>query len=252
MLGPMRSTLSRVAGPYVEEIAAVAAEVARRGWAEANAGNLSVRVEAPEFTGAQTRLPSARRALAGRSLLVKRAGARMRDIARNPIAGLCLVRFAADGLSYRVLPADAEPSTELPSHLAVHDALIRHRPRDTAVLHTHPTATIAVSLLQSPRELVALLARMHSEGPLFIHGRVAAISFQPPGTEELAKATAAALRNASGVIWPCHGMVATGPGFAAALDIIEVVDKAAAVALSLGERKMLSAGLTFAKGSVRA
>jgi ribulose-5-phosphate 4-epimerase/fuculose-1-phosphate aldolase len=80
-----------------------------------------------------------------------------------------------------------------------------------------------------------------------VYGRVAAIRFQPPGSEALAKATAAALRTSSGVIWPLHGMVATGPDPAAALDLVEVVDKAATIALALGEHRMMTSGLTFAQ-----
>ena len=186
--------------------------------------------------------------LAGSTLLVKRAGARMRDLARDPASHLCLVRLDDRGRAYSVAPADAIPSSELAAHLAVHDLLVRRRPLDRAVLHTHPTALVALSLLlPDPRGLVALLARMHSEGPLLIHGRVAAIPFCPPGSDGLARATARALGTTSGVIWPLHGMVACGPSLADALDLVEVADKTAEIALHLGERRVMNAGLSFAQ-----
>jgi rhamnulose-1-phosphate aldolase len=211
-----------------DDVTAASAEVARRGWAEANAGNLSLRL--------------------GAGLLVKRAGARMRDVAQDARAHLCLVRLGDKGPTYSVEPSGAVPTSELAAHVAVHKILVRHRRSDRAVLHTHPTALVALSLLvPGPRELVALLARMHSEGPLLIHGRVSAIPFYPPGSDELARATARALRDASAVIWPSHGMIASGPTLADALDIIEVADKAARIALYLGERHMRTAGLSFAQ-----
>ena len=243
----MKQLPKPLAGRYAAMIARVAAELCRRGWAEANAGNFSVRVQAlPETTGPVTRLAVARRRLAGCSFVVKRAGARMRDIALDPVPGLCLVQVTDDGRAYHVLPDHTQPSTEIATHLAAQEVLLKSRQSDTTVLHTHPTATIALSLMvANPRELVPLLTRMHSEGPLVVQGRVTAIGFAPPGTEALARVTAAALRRASGVIWPGHGTVTTGADPAAALDLVEIIDKLAAIALQLGERRMLSAGLTF-------
>lgn len=224
----------RIAAPFLDEIAGVAAELVRHGWAEANAGNLSLRIPG---TGT-----------GGYALLVKRAGVRMRDVARNPLAGLCLVSVTDGGRVTGVLPAAAGPSTELPSHVAVHNALLACRPSDRAVLHTHPTATIALGMLvPDGTKFAALLARMHSEGPLVLAGRMTVLPFSAPGSDELARATAAAVARTPGVIWPLHGMVATGPDLSAALDLVEVVDKAASIALSLGARRMLSLGLTPAQ-----
>lgn len=215
------------AGPCLKEIAAMAADVDRRGWAEANAGNFSIRL-AP-VSGATT-------------LLMKRAGARMRDIARSPLAGLCLVVIGPDGRAARVHPAGAVPTSELPAHLAAHAAAGRRGAR--AVLHVHPTATIALSLLISrPSGLVGMLERMHSEGPASIRDRVAVAGFAAPSSARLARATASGLRRASAVIWPLHGVIATGPDLAAALDLVQIIDKAATIALLAGARRA-TAGLT--------
>ena len=228
------ATLKRASAPFLDEIAAVAAELVRRDWAEANAGNLSVRVSRAE-TG-------------GLSLLVKRAGARMRDVARRPLAGLCLVLVDGSGRVLKVLPDAAQPSTELRAHVTVHKALLERRPSDCAVLHTHPTATIALSMMiPNDRRIVSLLARMHSEGPLAIAGRLTALRFAAPGSSELARTTAAAVARFPGVIWPMHGMIATGPDLSSALDLIEVTDKAATIALRLGDRRMRTSGLTRAQ-----
>ena len=226
--------LKRAAAPFLNEISAVAAELVRHGWAEANAGNLSLRVPST--------MPGSH------ALLVKRARARMRDIARRPLDCLCLVHVDDKSRLLGVVPGTARPSTELRAHLAVHRVLMEHRPADRAVLHTHPTATITLSMLVADgRKLVSLLARMHSEGPLAIAGRLTALRFAVPGSTELARTTAVAVARTPGVIWPMHGMIATGPNLSSVLDLIEVTDKAATIALGLGVRRMFSTGLTRAQ-----
>ena len=218
--------LSRTAAPYVDDIATVAAELARRGWAEANAGNISVRLsEGPILS----------------SLLVKRANTRMRDLARNPTEGLCLLTFGAGDRSYSVVPKGTQPSSELPAHVAVHDMLARFRHRDRVVVHTHPTALISLThRFPNLKRLIRLLLSTHTEAPILLQDRLTAIPFLPPGSLSLGRATANALEQFSAVIWPGHGIVAVGRTAASALDLIELTDKAAQIALNLGSHAGLS------------
>jgi rhamnulose-1-phosphate aldolase len=218
--------LEKAARPHADDVRTVAAELARRGWAEGNAGNISVRLGAwPAVV----------------SLLVKRANVRMRDLARSPSDGLCVLRFGAGDRSYSVVPKGAKPSSELPTHVAVHDALARFRHRDRVVVHTHPTALITLThLLPNPKQLVARLLGAHTEGPLLLKDRLTAIRFLPPGSMALGRATAYAMEHASAVIWPMHGIVAVGSTAAAALDLIEMTDKASQIVLNLGSHAGLS------------
>ena len=218
--------LDRTVGPYVEDIALAAAELARRGWAEANAGNISVRLgEGPVLS----------------ALLVKRANARMRDLARNPVEGLCLLKFGAGDRSYSVVPNGTQPSSELPTHVAVHDMLARFRHHDRVVVHTHPTALITLThRFPNPRQLIRLLLSTHTEAPVLLQDRLTAIPFLPPGSSSLGRTTAGALEQFSAVIWPGHGIVAIGRNAASALDLIELTEKAAQIALNLGPGTGLS------------
>jgi len=223
---PAGTQLKKVVEPYLEDIAGVASELARRGWAEANAGNISVRL------GAGPGLST---------LLVKRAHVRMRDLARSPSEGLCLLRFGAGDRSYSVLPKGARPSSELPTHVAVHDILARFRYRDRVVVHTHPTSIISLShRFPNPRQLVRRLLSTHTEAPLLLQDRLTAIPFLPPGSLALGRATADVIEQFSAVIWPAHGIVAVGPTASSALDLIELTEKAARIALNMGPH----AGLT--------
>lgn len=218
--------LDRTVRPYADDIAMVASELARRGWAEANAGNISVRLgEGPILS----------------ALLVKRANTRMRDLARNPAEGLCLLSFGAGDRSYSVAPKGTKPSTELPTHVAVHDMLARFRHHERVVVHTHPTATISLThRFPNPRQLIRLLISTHTEAPILLQDRLTAIPFLPPGSSSLGRTTANALEQFSAVIWPGHGIVAVGRTAASALDLIEVTEKAAQIALNLGSHAGLS------------
>ena len=218
--------LKKAVSPHADDITMVASELARRGWAEANAGNISVRLsEGPILS----------------SMLVKRANTRMRDLARNPIEGLCLLMFGAGDRSYSVVPKGTQPSTELPTHVSVHDMLARFRHHDRVVVHTHPTALISLThRFPSPKGLIRLLLSACTEAPILLQDRLTAIPFLPPGTSSLGRATANALEQFSAVIWPGHGIVAVGRTAASALDLIELAEKAAEIALSLGSHAGLS------------
>jgi len=223
---PTRTLLARAAGPYIEDMALVAAELSRRGWAEANAGNISVRLGSGPILN---------------SLLVKQANVRMRDLARNPVEGLCLLTFGAGDRSYTILPRDAKPSSELPTHVAVHDMLARFRHHERVVVHTHPTALISLTLkLPNPRELVRALLGSHTEAPLLLQDRLSVIRFLTPGSSSLGNASAGALERSSAVVWPGHGIVAVGRTAASALDLIELAEKAAQIALNILPRPGLS------------
>ena len=222
----VETQLGKAVAPYMDDIAVVAAELSRRGWAESNAGNISVRLGAGPVLGA---------------LLVKRANIRMRDLARNPAAGLCLLRFGAGDRSYSVLPKGTKPSSELPTHVAVHDMLARFRPHDRVVVHTHPTALISLThQFPNPKQLVSRLLSTHTEAPLLLQDRLTVIPFLPPGSLSLGRATAGELEQFSAVIWPGHGIVAVGPTASSALDLIELTEKAAQIALNIGSVAGLS------------
>jgi len=218
--------LQKIVKPYADDIALVAGELARRGWAEANAGNISVRLSDGPILS---------------SLLVKRANTRMRDLARNPTECLCLLTFGAGDRSYSVLPKGTQPSSELPTHVAVHDMLARFRHHDRVVVHTHPTALISLThRFQDQKRLVRMLLGTCTEAPVLLQDRLTAIPFLPPGSSSLGRATATALEQFSAVIWPGHGIVAVGPTAASALDLVELAGKAAQIALTLGSHAGLS------------
>ncbi|MBN2172184.1 MAG: class II aldolase/adducin family protein [Candidatus Krumholzibacteriota bacterium] len=229
----------------LERVAAVAARLDRHGWGEANGGNLSLQIgprdlmepftpgEVVEATPAGAAAAPGGASAAGgadwpgadRYLLVTATGSRMHEIAADPAGGLCLL--GRDGDRLVASAGSRAPTSELPSHRALHAAL----PPGGAVVHSHCDHLIALSHLPSLRAegaLEAALLPLMPETALFLGG-IAALPFTMPGGVELAAATAAALGRADVMVWACHGALAVGPDLETALDRLELAEKAARV-----------------------
>ncbi len=157
----------------------------------------------------------------------------MRDLAINPLPNLCVISISETGDTYELL-GDSPPSSELPAHLAIHETLLHFRPAHVCVLHSHPTALVALSLrYPEPESLLALLFRAHAEMSL-VRDEIYALPFLAPGTQALAEATGKAFCKHSGVVWSRHGMIASGSDLYKALDLLELCDKAAQISLLAG------------------
>lgn len=202
------------------------------GWAEANAGNVSCLLEARDLPGAEPfELPLPCPELAGRVLAVTRAGSRMHDLRADPRSGLALVAVHAGGAAGLV---NGPPTSELRVHLACHSALVRAGANLPCLVHTHPTDLVALSA-RVPRhdDLLRLLEQAHTETAL-VRDRLAVLPRLVPGSPELARATAGVIALRPLVVWPAHGVLCAGPDPEAALDLIELTNKAALIALRAG------------------
>jgi rhamnulose-1-phosphate aldolase len=215
-----------------------------RGWAERNAGNLSVDVtelvnteeldpsRCPKVSGAIRQAE-----LAGRSLFITTAGARLRELGDPHSQSLILVRIEDDLGGYRLLqggPGAGPASSELPAHLEVHAFLRQSRPDCNAVVHTHPTHLIAlthVEALTGEEQLNRLLWSMHPEVKVVLSEGVGFTPYRCPGSQELAAATVEALRDRRLCLWEKHGCVAVGRDVREAFDLIDTANKAAEIYL---------------------
>jgi L-fuculose-phosphate aldolase len=105
-----------------------------------------------------------------------------------------------------VVDGELAPTTELPLHLlcyARHDA--------GAVVHTHSTAAVALSLLCDEVPLV------HYQTAMF-GGAVAVAEYAPYGTDELAANVSAALAGRTAAVMRHHGTVVLADSLRAAYD----------------------------------
>jgi len=238
--------------PELGQMARVCRRLSALGWSEATGGNLSFRLGAERDVGpaptsaTPTELPVEVPHLAGRHLLVTGSGTRARDIAADPAAGVGLYRISDDARSYTWLAGNDRPTSELPSHLAIHDTLELVRPTHTAIVHTHPARLIALTHLPELRDARTLsdtLLSMQSEARLHLPEGIGYQGFHPPGSLEMGLDSAVHLRRRPVLLWHMHGALATGAGPDGALDLLEVVDKAADVYWTLRSAGVVPSGL---------
>lgn len=227
------------------EIAEVASLLWQKGWAEGSGGNISVNVT--EFypairmdfrTYPMVPLEVKYPALAHHHIFITAKGSRMRHLAADPGKSICLIKISKTGDSYQVLYEDADasivPSSELPSHLAMHNHMLKQGLGEKAIVHTHSHELVALTHdknLQNEARLNEILLKMHTETAFFIPEGIGYVPMQTPGSQDLAKATLKSLKNHKVILWEKHGCLATGKDVNEAFDRIDLMAKAAHIYL---------------------
>ncbi len=231
---------------FLEDVRAMAAALVEKGWAEKNAGNLSVNVSrffpAVSEMVARTFIPRPfhEASLAGERFLITGTGVRFRDIAKDPSKGCAILQGAKDRNGFHVVWGAGAmgwaPTSEFPSHLKVHGLLKAAGGTDNTVLHTHPTALIAMTHLPNLPKGPAFCERlwgMIPEVKAYLPGGARFVPYAMPGSDALGEATLKELKSgAEIVVWEMHGALAVAPGPWEAFDLLEVADKAASIYLA--------------------
>ncbi len=225
----------------VNEVAEVAGYLWKKGWAERNGGNITVNVteyvddeirRMPAITDPKP-IGATLRHLKGCYFYCKGTNMRMRDLARWPMDNGSVIRILDDCASY-VIIADkpVRPTSELPSHLSVHNWLLAKGSPYRAIVHTHPIELVAMT--HSPRFLekdvaTKVLWSMIPETKAFCPRGLGMVPYKLPGSVELAEATMAELDDYDVVMWEKHGVFAVDCDAMQAFDQIDVLNKAAQI-----------------------
>lgn len=225
----------------VEKIAEVASYLWQNGWAERNGGNITVNITSfidekvkqlpalSEVKAIGTTLPH----LKGCYFYCKGTGKRMRDLARWPMDNGSVIRILDDCASYVIIADNlVQPTSELPSHLTVHNHLIEKGSTYNATVHTHPIELVAMSHNRAFLEkdvLSNLLWSMIPETKAFCPLGLGIIPYTLPGSVELADATLKELDDYDVVLWEKHGVFAQGLDVMDAFDQIDVLVKSAKI-----------------------
>ena len=108
---------------------------------------------------------------------------------------------------------------------ALHLAMYRERPRDTAVVHLHSTHSVAVSILQDtdPSNAMPPLTAYYAMRV----GTLPMIPYFPPGDASLAAAVGQSAARHHALLLANHGPVVSGTTLAAAADAIEELEATA-------------------------
>lgn len=158
---------------------------------------------------------------------------RMRDLARRPMDNGSIIRITDDCAHYEII-ADkpVKPTSELPSHLAVHNYLISKGSDYKASVHTHPIELVAMSHCKKFLEkdvATNLLWSMIPETKAFCPRGLGIIPYKLPSSNELAEATIKELGDYDVTLWEKHGVFAVEKDVMAAFDQIDVLNKSALI-----------------------
>ncbi len=225
------------------EIASVAGWLWQRGWAERNAGNISVRIDAanpqkPNASPAQQEIPLQKSfpGLADKLFLVTGTNTRMRDVAARPVENILLIKIDGAGTGYQILSPPGKttlrPTSELSTHLCIHDMMVRNRPSQRVVMHTHVTELIALTHIKElcdAHKINKILLGMHPETIIFIPAGVGFVPYLLPGTTTIGELTVKVLEKHDAALWEKHGIFATGRTPGETFDMIDLLAKSASI-----------------------
>jgi rhamnulose-1-phosphate aldolase len=225
----------------IDKVAEVAGYLWQNGWAERNGGNITINVthlindavrQLPaicEVKPIGVTLPSLKNCY----FYCKGTGRRMRDLARYPMQNGSIIRILDDCASYEIIADEpVMPTSELPSHLTVHNHLIATGSDYKATVHTHPIELVAMS--HSNRYLgkdvmTRILWSMIPETKAFCPLGLGIVPYELPSSNALAEATLRELEDYDVVLWEKHGVFAKGFDVMDAFDQIDVLSKSAKI-----------------------
>ena len=228
----MKSILENRPELYKEvyKVAEVAGYLWQKGWAERNGGNITVNIT--EYVDDEIKampaisdvmpigvtLPN----LKGCYFYCKGTNMRMRDLARWPMDNGSIIRILDDCASYVIIADNpVKPTSELPSHLSVHNYLLAKGSPYRASLHTHPIELVALTHSQKYMEkdvATRMLWSMIPETKAFCPRGLGMVPYLMPSGVELAEATIKAIDDDYDVVmWEKHGVFAVDTDIKSAL-----------------------------------
>ena len=244
----------------IEKVAEVAGYLWEKGWAERNGGNITINVT-EYIDDAMRALPAISEArpigktlphLAGCWFYCKGTGRRMRDLARDPMANGAIIRILPGCDAYEIVAdVPVAPTSELPSHLAVHDYLLAKGSPYRASLHTHPIELVALTHSRKWLEKDAatqMLWSMIPETRAFCPRGLGIVPYLMPSSIELAEATIRTIdEDYDVVMWEKHGVFAVDTDILNAFDQVDVLNKAAQIYIAARNMGFEPEGMTGAQ-----
>jgi rhamnulose-1-phosphate aldolase len=226
--------------PFMVEAIRTLTNLYKLGWDERNGGNLSYLLYDEDLDGyldtdkVIRTIPMSFDAseIAGKIFLVTGTGKYFKNVQYDPERNLGIVRISKCGTECELLWGYSDGgkfTSELPAHLMSHMTRLKLDPAHRVVMHTHPTYTIAMSLIHttSEREFTRSLWKMQTESIVVFPEGVSVLPWMVCGNNEIGKATAEKLENARLCVWTTHGIYGTGKDLDEAFGLIETVEKAA-------------------------
>jgi len=243
----------------IDEIKKTSGDMSRRGWAESNGGNISLRLNQENyqyFNGIEpktdwTPLPVTMPEIGGERFLVTGTGRFLRNIEVFPEKNIGIIELDQKGDTWQLLwgyEQDGAPTSELPAHLLSHVSIKKRTNNQSfAFIHTHPNSIIALTYAVAglnTKTLSKLLWQSHAECVVDFPQGVEFLPWVMAGSMELGRVTADAMSRRNLAVWEFHGICGSGRNLDEAFGRIDVAEKAAELCLRVmaagGSKQTLS------------
>ncbi|NDL64212.1 rhamnulose-1-phosphate aldolase [Acerihabitans arboris] len=252
---------------FVQGMVKATTDMWLKGWDERNGGNVSLRLAPEDVAPYHGEFASRPRTealtqpvpeLANTYFLVTGSGKFFRNVQLSPSDNLVLLQVNAAGSAYSILwglAAGGLPTSELASHFQSH--VVRKQVTQDAnrvIMHCHATNLIALSFvleLDSAR-FTRELWEGSTECLVVFPDGVGIVPWMVPGTDGIGAATSEQMHSHSLVLWPFHGIFASGPTLDDAFGLIDTAEKSAEIMVKVrsmgGKRQTISRDELIALG----
>lgn len=235
----------------IKQFCKTATNLYEKGWDERNGGNMSMLLDKDDISDyididkcdRELELGFCAPELAGKIFMCTGTGKYFRNIEEDPQANTGIFRVSDDGKHARVLWGLSDGgrfTSELPSHLMTHAARLAVDPGHRVVIHTHPTNLIAMTFVHDldEKKFTHTLWQMCTECLIVFPDGVGILPWMLCGTNEIGDATSKKMHDFHLVVWPHHGIYATGKDLDETFGLVETVEKAAQIYMLIGDRKI--------------
>ena len=228
---------------FMIDTASVAGFLWEKGMAESNAGNITANIShlitSPFNSNNKVvteKLTANFSSIAGMYFYVSATGRRMRDLSKDIYANSIIIKIADDGNNYIKISKDNAkdiyPTSELLTHLSLHQQFSESGNVNKIILHTHPTDIIAltqIKIFKNEDHLNKILWSMHPETIIAIPEGVGFVPYELPGSINIALATIEKSKKYNFIIWEKHGVFSLGKNILDIFDTVDVVNKSASI-----------------------
>lgn len=226
----------------IQEMIRTLSNMYRLGWDERNGGNVSIVLDEKEISeyidiNDKSRIIDVNfdaSPLIGKLFLVTGTGKYFKNVEYAPEVNLGIIKILPGGKTANVVWGFSDggrPTSELPAHLMSHIERLRIDSSHRVIMHTHPTSTLAMTLVHSleERAFTRTIWKVMTECIVVFPEGIGILPWMVCGNEEIGRATAEKLKEYRLCVWATHGIFGCGKDLDETFGLIETVEKAAIV-----------------------
>jgi rhamnulose-1-phosphate aldolase len=224
---------------FIKSFEDVIAQMYRLGWDERNAGNVSYLLSDEEISTYKHAFNRQKTYdlqldiddLVDNYILVTGSGKYFKNVKEDIEKNACIIHVTSKN-TYDIvwgLSDDEKPTSELSTHLMAHQTRLKIDPKHKVIIHTHATYINHMSAIYplDEREFTRKIWKLNTENIIIIPEGIGIVPWEIPGNKLIGIHTSEKLRKHRIVLWPLHGVVASGETLDDTFGLIETVEKAA-------------------------